>query len=103
MRYAIFFLLLICSCGRNEYLASHNEFCGPYLVLMHNKQRCLKGEDQFEIDESLMRQAQKHAEWMAAHSSLTHSKLAPVEFRTMGENIAQGQPTEDVVIIDWMK
>lgn len=73
-----------------------------YLLLLHNKERAKRGIDQIEENEELNQYAQRHAEWMANHSLLIHSKLSLPNFNNVGENIAMGQNSEESVFNDWM-
>ena len=104
MKYHLILLFLLLGCTTTEIQTSNLEICKPYVVLLHNKQRCLKNFDQFEIDEKLMAQAQKHAEWMAGRNNLKHSDISVLmgKYHTAGENIAWNQQDEEEVTKDWM-
>jgi uncharacterized protein YkwD len=82
---------------------------GPHInraeiLLMHNRERSMKGIDQLQYDSSLEETAQKWAEWMARQDSLTHSRLnlGGTSFHSMGENIAMGYHDIDTVLKGWM-
>lgn len=95
-------ILIICGC--RNFSAFNESVSKQYLLLLHNKERCKNQLDQLTENQKLNSLAQKHAEWMADKSSLVHSNLrANTEFMYMGENIARGQPDENIVLADWMK
>jgi len=73
-----------------------------YLLLLHNKERAKRNIEQIAEDEELNQYAQRHAEWMADKSALTHSRLSLPNFNYVGENIAMGQDREETVLKDWM-
>jgi uncharacterized protein YkwD len=100
MRKILLLAIFICGCGVSVF--EDNNVCKEYLLLLHNKERCLRDCSQITEDETLNQYAQKHAEWMASRSSLRHSTLSIPNFNYLGENIAMGQPDEEFVLNDWM-
>jgi len=75
------------------------------LLLLHNKQRELRGRTRLEIDVYLEKYAQKHAEWMASKHNLQHSDISVLmgKYHNAGENIAWNQENEAEVVDAWMK
>lgn len=102
MRYYGIFLLLLAGC-RHQTSIFEDDNSTSYLVLLHNKVRCKHDLEQLQIDKDLAKKAQAHAEWMASHSTLTHSNLRSPKFRHMSENIAEGQLDEQEAIDCWMQ
>ena len=74
------------------------------LLKLHNTQRELKGRVGFTLDSGLCEYAQKHAEWMAKHHSMTHSNISVLvnRYGFVAENIAWNQRTEEEVVNAWM-
>jgi len=66
------------------------------VVTMTNAQRAQGGIPPLEIDRGVQASAQQHAEWMAAHGSMTHSDYNGCE------NIAAGQQSSAAVMSAWM-
>lgn len=98
------FIVLIFLCGCRSYFSvfERNEISKPYLVLLHNKERCLREFEQLSFDSDLSNFAQKHADWMCKNNAMIHSKKLPSGYKYIAENIARGQQTESSVISDWM-
>jgi uncharacterized protein YkwD len=74
------------------------------IMLVHNKERSIRGVPQLRYDPTLQDRAQKWAESMAKHDNLVHSHLdmQGTKFTYMGENIAMGYADIDSVIEGWM-
>ena len=77
------------------------------LLDLHNKQRKSKVLKELIIDENLCKYAQNHAKEMAKKNSLYHSSMSSLikvneGTKTVGENIAYGQSTEEKAMKDWM-
>jgi len=74
------------------------------LLNLHNQQRELKGRTDLELDDYLVKYAQKHAEWMASKNNLKHSDISVLmgKYHTAGENIAWNQEDEKEVTNAWM-
>ena len=77
------------------------------LLDLHNKQRKSKSKKELILDENLCKYAQQHAQKMAKKDSLYHSSMSSLikvneGTKTVGENIAYGQSTEEKVMKDWM-
>jgi len=75
------------------------------LLVLHNRQRELRGRVGLSINNDLMLYAQKHAKWMAYRNLLKHSDISVLmgKFHTAGENIAWNQENEYEVVDAWMK
>ena len=67
------------------------------IIQFTNAERVRYGLPEFAIDDGLMETARKHATWMTANRSLTHTQL-PV-----AENIAMGQPSAQEALNSWMR
>lgn len=74
------------------------------LLRLHNIQREMKGRVGFTLDQGLCDYAQKHAEWMAKHHSMTHSDISVLVHRYgfVAENIAWNQQSPEEVVTAWM-
>jgi uncharacterized protein YkwD len=77
------------------------------LLDLHNKQRKSKSKKELILDENLCKYAQQHAQKMAKKDSLYHSSMSSLikvneGAKTVGENIAYGQSTEEKAMKDWM-
>ena len=80
------------------------------LLNTHNRERQRNGRRPFILDKRLTAAAQKHADWMANNSNLSHtgkngsspSRRVGSGFNGIGENIAFGQSGYNEVTRDWM-
>jgi uncharacterized protein YkwD len=100
MKQILFFIFVLFILGCGSY--STKQINKQYLLLLHNKERASRNIQQLLENKELERLAQKHADKMASNSYLIHSKLNLNEFNHMGENIAEGQESEESVIDSWM-
>ena len=106
LKYLLFFALLNCvftKCSEATDKSEKNLF-KKNILKEHNKYRTKNGLAIFGLDDSLCKFSQKHAEKMANENNLYHQSLQPlaIHWRTVGENIAQGQKTEIEVVTAWM-
>lgn len=80
---------------------------------LHNVQRSKRGLVRLQAHDPLMRAAISHAEWMAAHSKMTHAgaggsvgnrvKEEGYAYALVGENIAYGYRDEAKVLKAWLR
>jgi len=84
------------------------------LLKLHNKERKKRNKPKLRLNSSLKRSAQAYAQDLAASGILSHVgvdgstfdqriRAQGGNFSTMGENIAQGQPTAKAVHKGWMR
>ena len=94
-------LVFIIGCGARDL----PKFDNQKLLYLHNVERQKQNLRPFELDNKLNEYAQKHSEWMGKKNSMTHSKISVLlsDYKTVGENIAWNQQTEQEVTEDWMK
>lgn len=110
MKYLILFFCMIlagCSGGNKagQSLDRLSDISRPEILLLHNIERNKNNIKQLEYDPALEENAQKWAEAMASRNNLTHSRLdlSNTDFRTMGENIAEGYDSTEDVVKGWME
>lgn len=121
-KFILFILIFICGCPshknndwNNIVVENQNEKIekpiekpvenhNTKLLILHNKQRELKGRTGLELHKNLIAYAQNHAEWMAKKNNLKHSDIDVLmgEWHTAGENIAWNQEDEEEVTTAWM-
>jgi uncharacterized protein YkwD len=82
------------------------------MLVLHNQQRSNRTE--LTMNDKLQAAAQKHAEWMAATETLSHTgengsdmtsriNAEGYDWSTIGENVAYGYPTVQTVVKGWME
>ena len=96
------FVLAVAGCRHQQNFTTNPGNMNPELMLsLHNEER--GSRTSLEIDSNLANRAQEHAEWMANRNRLVHSNLkVDGGWRTVGENIAKGQNSEEHVVHSWM-
>lgn len=66
------------------------------ILELTNKERTSRGLPPLVIDESLVKSAREHANWMASRRTMQHTR------KPVGENIAMGQADSTQAVRTWM-
>jgi uncharacterized protein YkwD len=66
------------------------------ILELTNKERTSRGLPPLKIDESLVKSAREHANWMASRRIMQHTR------KPVGENIATGQTDSTQAVRTWM-
>ncbi len=112
MKFIFCFLIAACCSilsGCNFVSAAGEDF-QKNLLHLHNENRLNHGLNFLKLNPDLCVYAQKHAEKMAKNQRMYHSNLNQVEkinpqknWNSIGENVAWGQESENIVVNDWMQ
>lgn len=98
----LLFILLFLMIGCDSSYRGDNKV----LVELHNEERAKEDLDSLVLSADLCDYAQKHADWMALKSRLSHSNMSDLakaaKTGLVGENIAWGQEDEKEVLDSWM-